>query len=167
MKISALLAVVGGLLGAGSVLAEQPVYKVQIDPTLAAAGYANLQVDRLISPTVSAGLTFWHLDDASWGSFDNQNETSMGVRLDWFEEGVFATGWHSNAMVKVDLQDARYARTRLKLTQTYQVLWHDIYANFGIGVQFLAESEQVSDSRYDGFQSWMLPAWEIAIGRAF
>ncbi|WP_196159556.1 hypothetical protein [Reinekea sp. G2M2-21] len=167
MKISTLFGVVGGLLGAGSALAEQPDYKVHIDPTMAAAGYANVQLDRQISSMVSAGLMFWHLDDASWGSFDNQDETSIGVRLDWFEEGVFASGWHSNAMVKVDLQSARYARTRLKLTQTYQVLWRDIYANFGIGVQFLVESEQMSDSRYDGFQSWMLPAWEIAIGRAF
>lgn len=145
--------------------ADTPKYKIQLDPSMVLAGYANVQVDRAISETVSVGGMLWHLDDNSWSNYDG-SETSFGVRVEWFENDVFASGWHSNAMVKVDLENADYARTRFKLTQTYQWVPQDFLINLGIGVQFISESEQAQRDLYE-YQSWMLPAWEFSIGRAF
>lgn len=164
MKVSNLIFLCTFLLSA-PVFAESPSYKIQLDPSMALAGYANVQVDRAISDTVSLGVMFWHFDDESWTNYDG-NETSMGVRIDWFEDGVFDRGWHSNAMVKVDLENAQYARTRLKLTQSYQLVRGGVFVNLGIGVQFVSESDQVQSDLYE-YQSWMLPAWEFSVGRAF
>lgn len=146
-------------------MAESPSYKIQLDPSMALAGYANVQVDRAISETLSLGLMLWHFDEESWSNYDAE-ESSMGVRIDWFEDGVFDRGWHSNAMVKVDLENAQYARTRLKLTQSYQLVRGGVYVNLGIGVQFVSESDLVQNDLYE-YQSWMLPAWEFSVGRAF
>jgi hypothetical protein len=143
----------------------EPLHKVQLDPLMVAAGYANIQIDREIGPTLSAGLMVWHLDDQSWGL--RNEESSFGVRIDWFEEGVFQQGWHSNAMVKVDLEEGAYARTRLKLTQTYQLVRSSYFVNLGIGAQFVAESQSLGSNEYYGYQSWMLPSWEFSVGRAF
>lgn len=148
----------------GTVVAE-PHYKIHIDPVMAIADYANVQFDVAISPTVSTGIMLWHLDDDSWTDPDDQS--SFGLRVDWFDSGVFDTGWHSNAMVKVDLEDGQYARTRLKLTQTFQWVRNSFFMNFGIGAQFVSESASTKDSVYDDYQSLMLPAWELSIGRAF
>lgn len=146
-------------------LADEAAYKIQLDPTMAAAGYANLQVDRAINPVLSAGLMAWHLDRRSWG-YNTVEESSYGIRIDWFEQGVFESGWHSNAMVKVDLEDGRYARTRVKLTQTYQFHRGTVYVNLGIGAQFVSEADAVRNELYQ-YRSWLLPAWEFSVGRAF
>lgn len=148
-----------------SAVAAEPLYKVQIDPTMALADYANIQVDRQITPTVSAGVMLWHHDRESWSGGDDR--TSVGVRLDWFDTGVFEQGWHSNAMVKVDLDKGDYARTRLKLTQSYQLERNQFFFNIGIGAQFVIEADTSEDTVYNNYQSWLLPAWEISIGRSF
>jgi len=144
-----------------------PSYKVQLDPLMTAAGYANLQVDRKVSPVLSTGVMAWYLDKNSWGNGSDRDQASLGVRVDWFETGVFQTGWHSNAMVKVDFDGGNYARSRLKLTQSYQFVAAGLFMNVGIGAQFVAETSAISDSLYNDYQSWMLPAWEVSVGRAF
>jgi hypothetical protein len=155
-------------LSSVSILAQElPTYKVHIDPIMAIAGYANVQVDKSISSTVSVGAMLWHLNDASWGSFADEEETSAGIRIDWFETGVYQKGWHSNAMIKGDWLDSDYARTRIKLTQTYQLVRGDLFVNLGIGAQFVVESDAVKDSIYSEYQSWMLPSWEFSVSRAF
>lgn len=154
-----------GLIVGSAAFAGDFSHKIHLDPVFAAAGYANVQLDRSISPTVSAGAMLWHLDEQSWG-YQGAEETSIGVRIDWFESGVYASGWHSNAMLKVDLEDGRYARTRLKLTQTFQFARGGMYANLGIGAQLVGEADWVSNGLYE-YRSWLLPAWEFSIGRAF
>jgi len=146
-------------------VSADPNYKIQIDPAMSLVGYANVQLDREITPVLSAGIMVWHLDARSWATFDD--ETSLGVRLDWFDRGVFEEGWHSNAMIKVDFDAEEYTRSRLKLTQSYQIVRSSLYMNMGIGVQFVMEPEDDEVSIYSQYQSWMIPAWEISIGRAF
>ena len=146
---------------------SSPHYKVQLDPFMAAAGYVNLQVDREVSPVLSVGLMGWYLDKDSWGNSTEQSDTSVGVRIDWFERGVFERGWHSNAMVKLDFEGADYARSRLKLTQSYQFVGAGVFIKLGIGAQFVAESSNADSGLYRNYQSWMLPAWEVSVGRAF
>jgi hypothetical protein len=146
---------------------EAPSYKLHIDPVMALAGYANIQLDKAIHSSVSIGGMVWHLDDSSWGGFSNNQETSLGVRIDWFETGVFQKGWHSNAMIKGDWLDSDYARTRVKLTQTYQFVGADLFVNLGIGAQFILESGGLDDTLYSDYQSWMLPSWEFSVSRAF
>jgi hypothetical protein len=146
---------------------DTPSYKLHIDPIMALAGYANVQLDKAITPTLSIGGMVWHLDADSWGGFSDTQETSVGVRIDWFERGVFEKGWHSNAMIKGDWLDAGYARTRVKLTQTYQFVGETVFVNVGIGAQFIVESDTDENTLYSDYQSWMLPSWELSVSRAF
>lgn len=160
------LSTVTGLLLASTLcLADVDQYKIHIDPTMALAGYANVQLDRRVTSDLTAGVMVWHQDAASWSS-SGLAQTSVGMRVDWFEQDAFASGWHTNAMVKVDLDNGRYARSRLKFTQTYQLARQDVYFNLGIGVQFVAESDQAENDLYE-YLSWMLPAWEFSVSRSF
>ncbi|WP_028669738.1 hypothetical protein [Saccharospirillum impatiens] len=153
------------LLSPGMVLAE-PNWKVRIDPLLAVADFPNLEIDRAISPTVSLGAGIWH-HDGDWFSYERT--TSLGVRLDWFDRGVFTPGWHSNVITRADFNDNGIARLRLKGTQTYQWVWSDFLFNTGIGLQFVADTDNSATSSDNGFGSdgWVYPAWELSIGRAF
>jgi hypothetical protein len=98
----------------------------------------------------------------AWASDDvlgfGEPRYSLGARVDWFEDDVFAKGWHSNAVLKYDFGDDDFTGFRLKLLQTYQAVYHDVFFNAGIGVQFAENSE---------YSTRILPAWELSIGRAF
>lgn len=141
-------------------------YKIQLDPTLSLLNYANIQVDRSVTDSVSIGAMYWYFHDRN-GEETTETESSVGARVDWFDRGVFERGWHSNGMVKVDFEEGVYARTRLKLTQTYQLAFSSFYINLGIGAQFVDESEDIDDSLYSTYRSWLMPAWEFSLGRSF
>jgi hypothetical protein len=149
----------------GMTLAE-PGWKIRIDPLLAVANFPNLEVDKAVSPTVSLGAGLWH-HDGDW--FAYERTTSLGFRLDWFDQSVFSPGWHSNVITRADFSDRGLARLRLKGTQTYQWVWSDFLLNAGIGVQFVADTNDTLNNKDSGFDSdgWVYPAWELSIGRSF
>lgn len=153
------------LLTPGMTLAD-PNWKFRIDPLLAVADFPNLEIDRAVGPTVSLGAGLWH-HDGDWFSYERT--TSLGLRLDWFDRGVFATGWHTNVITRADFTDNGPARLRLKGTQTYQWVWSDFLLNAGIGLQFVADIDDSASGSDSGFGSdgWVYPAWELSIGRAF
>lgn len=155
-----------GYLVAGYAEAK-PLYKIQLDPTMSLAGYANIQIDRPLAANLSAGMMGWHRAETNGLFAQPQSLTSLGVRLDWFDRGVFESGWHTNAMIKVDLVDAEYARVRYKVTQSYQRVRSDFYLNLGIGFQAIQAGNGVAQEDSGDYSAWLLPAWEFSIGRAF
>ena len=150
-------------LGMPTLLWAEPHWKIRMDPALALANFPNLEIDRAVGDTVSLGVTAWH--HPGNGLFD-RSRTSAGVRVDWFEDSVFSSGWHSNLILKADWDEAELDRWRLKGTQTYQWAWGRLFLNAGIGVQLITGSGTSGEGYYD-YESWLLPAWEISIGRAF
>lgn len=139
-----------------------PAWKVRIDPVMALADYANIEVDRQVADNLSVGLMLWH---HAADSFYSDDLSSAGIRLDWFDRDVFTSGWHSNLILKSDWTGAEVDRWRLKGTQTYQWDWSDFYLNAGIGVQWVSGNQ--ANGGYYNYESWLLPAWEISIGRSF
>jgi len=150
-------------LGLPTLLWAEPHWKVRMDPALALANFPNLEVDRAVGDTLSLGLVLWH--NNSDNRFE-QARTSTGVRMDWFEDSVFSSGWHSNLILKTDWNETELDRLRLKGTQTYQWAWGRFFLNAGIGVQLVTGSLADEGSYYD-YESWLLPAWELSIGRSF
>lgn len=148
-------------LAAPAAVAE-PRWKVRIDPLLALANYPNLEVDRALTPSVSVGAMAWH-HSGDWVS-DGETRSSFGVRIDWYDRTVFSSGWHSNLILKSDWKGGAADRFRLKGTQTYQWAWDRFFVNAGIGVQFLTGTESAS---YYDYESWVVPAWEVSVGRSF
>lgn len=149
-----------------SLVCAEPAWKVRIDPLMTVADFPNLEIDRAISSTVSLGASAWH-HDGDW--YSTRGITSLGVRLDWFDRGVFDAGWHTNVITKADFDDSGPARLRLKGTQTYQWVWSDFLVNAGIGIQLVADLDDRSNGQNSSFSSggWVYPAWELSIGRAF
>ncbi len=146
-----------------AVAEDDPQWKVRIDPALALADYPNVEVDRQVADDVSVGLMLWH-NAADYRYSEDQ--TSAGIRLDWFDREVFTAGWHTNLILKTDWNDAEFSRWRLKGTQTYQWAWNEFFLNAGIGVQWVKETESQNSGYYD-YESWLLPAWEVSVGRSF
>lgn len=155
------------LLSSAPFVSSELIYKVQMDPLMTLFGYANLHVDRAVSDSISVGVEIWTINGDDPLNFSYQTESSIGMRVDWFDHGVFERGWHSNAMLKVDYADGDYARTRLKLTQTYQLIKADVFLNVGIGTQFLFEADTDDGGLYGVYQPWLVPSWEVSLGRAF
>lgn len=135
--------------------AENPQWKVRVDPTLASVGFINVEIDRQINPLVSIGVMAWGGNNASWAY---ENALSVGVRFDWFDNGVFESGWHTNGILKYDVNVQNTNALRLKLVQTYQWALPELFINAGIGIQFTNSRE---------LDAFVLPAWEISLGRAF
>lgn len=146
-----------------TLLRAEPVWKVRMDPALALADFPNLEIDRAVGDTLSIGLMLWHHDR---NDLIGRSQTSAGVRMDWFERSVFGSGWHSNLILKADWNEAELDRWRLKGTQTYQWAWGRFFFNAGIGAQLIMGSGTAEEGYYD-YESWLLPAWEISVGRAF
>lgn len=154
---------VAGLLA--STLGAEPHWKVRTDPFMALGDFPNIELDRAISQTVSVGGTLWHRED---GFYESSSAASAGVRIDWFEHGVFADGWHSNLILKSDWVDGDWDRLRLKGTQTYQWAWDSFFVNAGIGMQLVSSGTGDGGTQfYDEYDPWLLPAWEVSIGRSF
>lgn len=147
-----------------SMLHAQETWKVRMDPVLALASFPNLEVDRAISPNLSVGAMIWHFDD---GWFNSEPMTSIGMRLDWFENGVFDSGWHTNLILKGDFLNRQLERTRIKGTQTYQWSRNRFHINAGIGLQFIVGGLSDADDDVYVYDSWVYPAWELSIGRSF
>lgn len=141
----------------------EPDWKVRMDPALALADFPNLEIDRALGDSVSLGFMLWHHDRSD---LIGRSQTSAGVRLDWYDRSVFTTGWHSNLIVKADWNEAELDRWRLKGTQTYQWAWRGVFLNAGIGVQLVTGTRTNEEGYYD-YESWLLPGWELSIGRAF
>lgn len=142
----------------------EDTWKVRMDPLLALANFPNLEVDRAISPNLSVGAMIWHFD-GDW--YDSEQMTSIGMRLDWFERGVFSSGWHTNLILKGDFVETQLERTRIKGTQTYQWSRNRFHINAGIGLQFLLGGFSDADDDVYVYDSWIYPAWELSIGRSF
>ncbi|MEJ2043939.1 MAG: hypothetical protein P8X74_03155 [Reinekea sp.] len=153
-------------IGSSSAADQEYHWKINTDPLMALAGYVNLQLDYALNNDLSTGVMLWYQDDDTWTTHSDTNKFSAGIRLDWYDEGVFSKSWHSNIMVKTDFENFSYARSRLKLTQSYQVVAADIFINIGIGAQIVFEPES-ADSIYSYSQTGVVPAWEFSIGRAF
>lgn len=151
-----------GLLA--SAVCAEPQWKLRTDPLMALANIPNLEVDRALSPTLSMGAVLWHSEGNWFGSGD---VTSAGMRIDWFDRSVFEEGWHSNLIFKSDWVDGEWDRARLKGTQTYQWAWNTFYINAGIGVQLVTSGQGDQSQFYDDYRPWLIPAWEISLGRSF
>lgn len=152
-----------GLLASSA--GADPNWKVRMDPLMAIANFPNIEVDRALSPTVSAGVMAWYHDN-DW--FASSSAASLGLRVDWFEQGVFADGWHTNLVLKSDWTNGEWDRLRLKGTQTYQWAWDSFFINAGIGAQLVSDGRVGGQAQvYDEYQPWLLPAWEISFGRSF
>lgn len=151
-----------GLLA--STVCADPQWKVRIDPLMALADFPNVEIDRALSRSVSVGAMVWHHDN---DFFDSGSVTSVGVRVDWFDRDVFDDGWHTNLILKSDWVDGDWDRARLKGTQTHQWAWNNFFINAGIGVQLVVGDQDNSTQFFDEYQPWLIPAWEISLGRSF
>jgi hypothetical protein len=155
-----LLALPGCLLMTGLATAE-PQYKIQVNPFLAAFGEVNIQVDRQVAENLSTGLMLTYLDPSM--SYDNEASSSIGIRLDRYDRGVFNSGWHTNAMLKINLSGTKLEDSRLVATQTYQKVRADFVFNAGLGLQIVYGG----DASMFGFGLFPIPSLEFSIGRAF